>query len=303
MNDSPALPAPDPPAIGFAVAPLGFVEKLDGAFGFLRRELPLMLGGAAALVLPPALAAQLVSGRTTAWTVLSADPANDPTGTGATSGWQVLGSLTFSLWLSLGTCALGVYAGLLLRARLGREDVTMWSLLGGTVRRLPGTVGAWVLHLLVYALMVFTCGTGLILAATFMLVVGPVIGMEDSGWRGFGRSASLAGSRFFPTLGVVAASTLLTLMLALVPRGVVVLVAQLLYGVSTPDWLWVVDGAVGFVSSAAAGAVAASVALVAYVDLRCRREGWDLLSRMATEFPPPRGAGQVGAVGRAPVPS
>ncbi|MCB1027155.1 MAG: hypothetical protein R2704_06250 [Microthrixaceae bacterium] len=279
----------EPTTVGFVVGPMSFVQKLDGAFGFLRIELGTMLAGAAALVLPPALIAQLAAGRTTAFTVLGADLNNDPTGTGAGSGWSALASFASSLWLSWGTLALGVYAALLLRRRLAGEDVSARSLLGGTLRRMGGGTGAWALHLVALGIGFMVCGIGVLVPMTWFLVIGPVIGLEDAGFRGLGRSMKLTQSRFGATLLVVGASSFLTLLLAVVPTGVVDLVVALLDGTTLPtSWEWAPRAAAGLLATAAAGTVAVSVALTTYVDLRCRREGWDLLSRMTEEFPPPR---------------
>lgn len=279
-------PGDEPATVGFVVGPMGFVEKLDGAFGFLRIELGAMLAGAAVLVLPPSLLAQLLAGRTTAFTVLGADLNNDPTGTGAGSGWNGLGSVVVSLWLSLGTLALGVYAALLLRRRLAGQPVEVRSLLRGTARRMGGGFGAWVLHLVGLGIGFAVCGIGVLVPMTWFLVIGPVIGIEDGGWRAVGRSMSLTQSRFFGTMLVVVASTFLTALLAVVPSGVVDLVVNMLAGTTLPtDWEWVPRAAAGLLATAAASTVAVSVALTSYVDLRCRREGWDLMSRMVDEFP------------------
>lgn len=272
---------------------MNFVQKLDGAFGFLRIELSAMLLGAAVLVLPPSIIAQLLASRSSAFTFLSADLNNDPTGTGVGSGWTALGSIGASLWLSLGTLALGIYAGLLLRARLSGETASVRGLLGATLRRLGGGTGAWALHLVALALGAAACGIGVLVPMTLFLLIGPVIGVEDAGYRGFGRSAALTQSRFFATMGVFVASTLLTILLAAVPPNVVDLVVDLVAGTTLPtDWEWVPKAAAGLLATAAASTVAVSVALTTYVDLRCRREGWDLLSRMADEFPPPRPVGR-----------
>ena len=280
----------EPTTVGFVVGPMHFVQKLDGAFGFLRLELSTMLLGAVVLVLPPSLLAQVVARQATVFTVLSADLNNDPTGTGVGSGWSALGSVAASLWLSLGTLALGIYAGLLLRARLAGEPVSVRMLLDGTLRRLGGGAGAWALHLVALGFGLLACGVGVLVPMTLLLVIGPVIGVEDAGFRGFTRSVSLTQTRFFAILGVVVASTLLTALLSAVPPNVVDLIVELLAGTTLPTgWEWIPKAAAGLLATAAASTVAVSIALTTYVDLRCRREGWDLLSRMADEFPPPNG--------------
>ena len=280
----------EPTTVGFVVGPMNFVQKLDGAFGFLRLELSAMLLGAVVLVLPPSLLAQVVARQATMFTVLSADLNNDPPGTGGGSGWSALGSVAASLWLSLGTLALGIYAGLLLRARLAGEPVSVRMLLDGTLRRLGGGAGAWALHLVALGFGLLACGVGVLVPMTLLLVIGPVIGVEDAGFRGFTRSVSLTQTRFFAILGVVVASTLLTALLSAVPPNVVDLIVELLAGTTLPTgWEWIPKAAAGLLATAAASTVAVSIALTTYVDLRCRREGWDLLSRMADEFPPPNG--------------
>ena len=280
----------EPTTVGFVVGPMNFVQKLDGAFGFLRLELSTMLLGAVVLVLPPSLLAQVVARQATVFTVLSADLNNDPTGTGVGLGWSALGSVAASLWLSLGTLALGIYAGLLLRARLAGEPVSVRMLLDGTLRRLGGGAGAWALHLVALGFGLLACGVGVLVPMTLLLVIGPVIGVEDAGFRGFTRSVSLTQTRFFAILGVVVASTLLTALLSAVPPNVVDLIVELLAGTTLPTgWEWIPKAAAGLLATAAASTVAVSIALTTYVDLRCRREGWDLLSRMADEFPPPNG--------------
>ena len=251
-----------------------------------------MLLGAAVLVLPPSLIAQVSASRSTAFTFLSADLNNDPTGTGVGSGWAALGSVAAALWLALGTLALGIYAGLLLRARLAGDEVSVGGLLGGTLRRMGGGFGAWALHLAALGIGAAMCGIGVLVPMTLFLVIGPMIGVEDAGFRGFARSASLTQNRFFATMMVVVASTILTLLLAVIPTNVVNLLVELVAGTTLPtDWQWVPQAVVGLLATAAASTVAVSIALTTYVDLRCRREGWDLLSRMADEFPPPRAVG------------
>ena len=203
---------------------------------------------------------------------------------------MALGSVAASLWLSLGTLALGIYAGLLLRARLAGEPVSVRMLLDGTLRRLGGGAGAWALHLVALGFGLLACGVGVLVPMTLLLVIGPVIGVEDAGFRGFTRSVSLTQTRFFAILGVVVASTLLTALLSAVPPNVVDLIVELLAGTTLPTgWDWIPKAAAGLLATAAASTVAVSIALTTYVDLRCRREGWDLLSRMADEFPPPNG--------------
>ena len=121
-------------------------------------------------VLPPSLLAQVVARQATMFTVLSADLNNDPTGTGVVSGWSALGSVAASLWLSLGTLALGIYAGLLLRARLAGEPVSVRMLLDGTLRRLGGGAGAWALHLVALGFGLLACGVGVLVPMTLLLV-------------------------------------------------------------------------------------------------------------------------------------
>lgn len=153
-----------------------------------------------------------------------------------------------------------------------------------------GAGRAWALHLVALGFGLLACGVGVLVPMTLLLVIGPVIGVEDAGFRGFTRSASLTQTRFFAILGVVVASTLLTALLSAVPPNVVDLIVELLAGTTLPTgWEWIPKAAAGLLATAAASTVAVSIALTTYVDLRCRREGWDLLSRMADEFPPPNG--------------
>ena len=75
--------------------------------------------------------------------------------------------------------------------------------------------------------------------------------------------------------------------------GIVYAAAFLIGAESIVDWLWFPAAVAGLVTTAVVNALTACVACVLYLDLRSRRDGWDLRREITAAF----GAGASAGAG------
>ncbi len=158
------------------------------------------------------------------------------------------------------------------------SDVLVWS-----IKRSPILFLLWLFtHALVAIGALLSAGAGGIVLAVFFLVVAPVVGAEDAGFRtAMQRSMSLVTPRFFAGimffLLVGGGGQVMRLVLRLLPSilGITVL----------PIPSWIVGGIFDLLATTVMIAFTASAATILYLDLRIRREGIDLDMAMARAFP------------------
>ncbi len=253
---------------------------LDGSFELLRFGFRRLLALTAVLFLPLQLLDLLVALRSgpTATATDAADPFASLQVLDV--GGTVSGRLTvcFVALQALALFFLGMAAGHLVDGWLGGRDDPFATVVAAVARR------AWVAPLvLVVALpakAAATCfgGAGFFLVDALLFIAGPLAGAERIGpWATIGRSVSLAkgayGSALAICFGGFAITSVLRFALTLGPLALVSFLGL-------PEWFAVLADQIGSLTMLITMPMTACIAARAYVDLRCRVEGFDLSRRM-----------------------
>jgi hypothetical protein len=264
--------------------PVGPGAVLDGGFELLRHRLGRLLALSAGLFVPIWLLDLLL-------VVLGPAPATEDTGTlvgpaaallgsdgGQGSGWAWLVSALQLVALSV----LGLAVGHLVAALARGEDATLAELARVALSRSWVAVLVVPLNLVVHVLTSCLGGVGWLLGDALVFTTSIVAGAEGTGpWASWRRALRLGSAEYGRSLAVVSGGVVITLVLGLsLSAGPAALVMAL-----DPE-----SPLVTLVSAAGAAVVlvtsplTACIAGRAYVDLRCRVEGWDLeLRRRALE--------------------
>jgi len=295
----PARP-PATPVVG--LRPLGVGEMLDAAIKVYRsRPRPMIV--AATLVTAPAILLQtLIS--------LSAGNPNEITRTDDATGFVTLDGGAFATYLGglvastlvivvANNLALAGTMRMSLSAYLG--DETDWRSSIRFARRrfwpLTGVLALTTLGLLAGALL---CIVPSFWLQGIWAVAVPALLVEELGpVQALGRSRRLVAGRFWPVLGTVLLGGLLASFL----QGVLVAPVLVLQFAGTSFVLTtLLNGLVQVVSVALTTPFVAALTAVIYVDLRVRKEGFDLelMARGVGVDPPPPGPGPD--AGTPPVP-
>ncbi|MDH4168493.1 MAG: hypothetical protein OEW42_02785 [Acidimicrobiia bacterium] len=261
--------------------PLTMGEVLDGAFETIRIAPGLILGLSAAVVVPTQLvltvldrdlldgnAARYLLARPWRYLVDSGSGEGDPQ---ALAVWLVL---VFGLTVPA-VCAVGIgrvlsawYAGSAIDARPAGVEM---------VRR------TWVVLLTAPVRAIGSLLIGLPLV--FLLLTGPVIGIERSGpLEALRRSWTLVQRRFGSALGFYLVSAFLVLVLTATLNLVPLLFGQLFLG--DARWILMVTSSIA-VSVGLTAFVAAGTCLL-YLDSRVRVEGLDLELLLVDQWPETR---------------
>ncbi|MFQ5558788.1 MAG: hypothetical protein ACE5GB_14940 [Acidimicrobiales bacterium] len=262
--------------------PLSVVELLDVGFAIIRARPAVVLMSSAVFVVPLALVTgflqrDLLDGQS--FLDVLSDPtlysADDASGFDATAVDLVGGSVVQAL--------VGAAVAVLIAGWYVDMELDIVTLLGRLVRRAPVILAAWaVAHLMmVVGLVVFAVGA--LLVAVHLVVVAPVVAVENLGpIRALRRSRRLVRGRFWSVAWFFVLSglmgSLVETVLGALPTGL-----GLVMGLDL-GWIAVAVGAMvgGTVATAFVGA--ATVAL--YFDMRVRTEGLDIELRMSDAFSP-----------------
>jgi len=169
------------------------------------------------------------------------------------------------------------------------EEVGWRSSLGFALRRLPAVIVlSLVSGFLVLLGWIFCVIPGIYLYVAFAVAV-PVLLVEGAGpFRALGRSRELVQGRWWGTLGVTLVGYLLVTIVTAVLTGVVVGIAFADPNRSSVTG-FVLNTLAGTIGSMIATPAAAAFITVLYIDLRVRKEGFDLLllaRRLGVELPP-----------------
>ena len=157
------------------------------------------------------------------------------------------------------------------------EEVTWRSSLGFALRRLPAIVWLSVLAIIIVFLG-FVCFVipGVYLYVAFTVAV-PVLLVEGAGpWGALRRSRQLVKGRWWGTLGVALVGYLLVSIVSVALTGLVVGVAFANPARNTVTG-FVLNTLAATIGSMVATPAAAAFITVLYIDLRVRKEGFDLL--------------------------
>lgn len=264
------------PAPAVRLRPMGIGEMLDAAIKVYRSR-PRDMVLAAVLVTLPAVVLQVL-------VQLSAGSPNDLTRTDAETGLLTLDGSAFAVWvggtvvstvllLVANNLALAGTTRLSLSAYLG--DTTTWqeSLRYAFRRFWPLTAVLLVSTLGILVGTVLCLLPGLWLQTVWAVAVPALLVEERGAMASLGRSQQLVKGRFWPVLGTILLGSLLaSLLQGLLVAPVVAL--QLLEASFLLTSL--LSGLAQLVSNALVVPFVAALTAVIYVDLRVRKEGFDL---------------------------
>jgi hypothetical protein len=169
------------------------------------------------------------------------------------------------------------------------EEVGWRSSLGFALRRLPAIIGLSILSAIVVGLATLFCIIpGVYFYVAFAVAV-PVLLVEGAGpARALGRSRELVRGRWWGTLGVTVVGYLLVTIVSLAISGLIVGVAFADPARNTVTG-FVLNTVSATLGSMIATPAAAAFITVLYIDLRVRKEGFDLLllaRRLGVELAP-----------------
>jgi len=164
------------------------------------------------------------------------------------------------------------------------RDPGVGETLGVVARRLPVVLAAWLMAIPIRVLGAAVCGVGLLFAVAWLFVVSPVIASEPVGpWRAIKRSFHLTGRRLGPVLGLVCMVAIVAGILEAVVDGIAAAVSAG-EDVSTLVVLLVTIGSL--LVTLGLTALHGAWSALAYLDLRVRVEGLDLLLAAPAELDP-----------------
>jgi hypothetical protein len=261
-----------------ALRPLGVGESLDAAIKIYRSTWRALFKVVAVVILPTSVLVALVQLSAGSSRTLQLNPS---TGTAADT---IDGSrLAIFLGANIVVVVLTFVAGQL--ATAGSLRIVAGAYLGETpswtqsLRFAVSRLGA----LVVLAIAVLVCELvgllfcivpGVWLWGSFGVAV-PALLMEGIGpFKAMGRSFNLVRKRFWPVFGALALATILTFLISGALGGVLLGVTLGTGGNEVASA--VASTAVTFLSSLVTTPFVAAVSVVVYVDLRVRKEGYDL---------------------------
>jgi hypothetical protein len=259
--------------------PMTVADVVDGAFAVIKAR-PLRLFGIAAVFVVPVylLAAYLQRnmmggvGLGDLWSNFN-DPAvraDAQSQSGAGEFWATV------LVLVVPTLALMFVAASiakLMGAWTNGQDPAAGELLRGVGRRWWVILVAYLLIHVVELLGAATCYIGSLAAMAFFSLTAPVIGAEGLGpIQAMQRSARLAGTRFWPVLGINLLIALVDLLLSTALGGL----PQFLAAWFGFDVAWLLLAAGNIIAAVITTPFVAAATVLLYLDLRVRTEGLDI---------------------------
>jgi hypothetical protein len=243
--------------------PLGVGEILDAAFAVYRRNaFPLWKLVAVVVALPAAMNGALA---------VAERQVND---SDSSSGSLVILQLLVLL-VSLVASSLATAAALRLvaDAYLGRAIDPGASLRFG-LRRLPAVIGMSLLvGIAVVIASLFLLAPGIYLYVAWSVAMPALLGERLGVIRALGRSHALVRGRFWPCAGVIVLAFLLMFIVALVLLAVL---AALVGSSDNDTVLFVEQGVSTLIANALVLPFQVAVTVVLYIDLRVRKEGFDV---------------------------
>lgn len=265
--------------------PRGVGAILDGGFEVLRFRFPLIVALTATVVTPllgiPLLVRNLrLQDRVDAFSSVSVNLGVGPSTSGEVLSW---GIQTLGGGVALALLGLGV--GFLVTAWLRGDDPTYRDVMRLLARRGPLAVAAWVVALAPKALGLAACGIGVIFSVAMFVVLSPVLANEAVGpFAAIARSYRLSsGRRASSMVGLVLCGMLVQLAFSMLAFMIAsVLESELL---RQPSWGWIVVSAVQLAFSLLLYPLQAAWATLAYLDLRVRAEGLDIVLEGERLFP------------------
>ncbi len=263
-----------PVRVPVPLRPMTMGDLLDGGFNVLRIDPRTVLGLAAVFIVPVQLVVAFLNRNALEDLERLFEEAVNSTGTNPTatvgSTW---GSIISAVGASLGQALVGAGLALLVVAWYGGGRPDLGDVLRGLRARWPALVWAWLLVHLIEVAGSLSAGIGTIVAMVFFIATAPAVAVEGiSGTAGMGRSARLAGKRFWFVLGFALLSGLVASTLG----QVLGLLPQTLGLVLGPDLGWIALGVGNIVTQLVTTTIVGASTALLYLDLRIRQEGMDL---------------------------
>jgi hypothetical protein len=124
-----------------------------------------------------------------------------------------------------------------------------------------------------------------LVAIVLFSVSGPVLAFEQPrGLGALGRSYRLTAFRLGTSIMCVLGAAFMNWVITIGLSGVVTFALRSNPFASDQSWEWMPMAAANLLGATIANALSACVACVLYLDLRSRREGWDLRREMVAAF-------------------
>jgi len=260
--------------------PQSLVEVLDSGFALVRSA-PVLLFSIVAVFDVPVAVLSAYLGRDTL-DLSSQLNFGDPSLAGPGFGTALAGTLISFLARSFIQTVAGVAVGLVVMAWYSDRTPDTAEILGKLARRFHWVVLAWLLVHLLELVAIIGLVIGSLLVAVLLVVVGPVMAVEDAGpVVSIKRSVWLVRGRFGQSLLYFILSGILASLLGSVLGGLPTALGLLL-GVNG-GWILVAVG--GIFSGIVSTSFLAAATVAWYFDLRVRREGIDLHLEMVDRFP------------------
>ena len=285
--------------LGFAVGPMGLSQKLDGAWALFRSRFGQFLGLSFAISTPlyvlTAIAQRgLGGGFLGVWQA----QLNQIENTAPNPGGDVFLAGLVAMAGSLPLFLLGVVIARVVRAALEGKVLKASGALRIGWRTLLAVLATWVVSRLIIGAGILVCFLPGLLAMAMLSISAPVIAFEDArGVRSIGRSYGLTSRYFGTAMACVVATAFMNMVVSMGTSGIVYAAAFLIGAESIVDWLWFPAAVAGLVTTAVVNALTACVACVLYLDLRSRRDGWDLRREITAAFGAGAGTGPSAGAG------
>ncbi len=265
--------------VPIALRPLAVLEIIDGGFDVLKARPGLLLGLSACVVVP----VELVG----AW--LNRDQLGEGLGgllngtvPGSSSARVSDAGVAWSLVApSFAVAVVGAMLARVVRAWFAESEISAGEVLRWGGRRLPALAVMWALVHAAEAVGLLACGLGSVAAMVVFSVSAPAMAVENLGpWRAMGRSRRLTSGRFGAVLGLCLLVALIT---SLVELGLTAVPLALAAAIGS-DYGWVAALVVSTAVSVLSVALVGATATMQYIDLRSRRDGFDLEMRAIEVF-------------------
>ncbi len=277
---SPGVGDPDVMPRPLPLRPQSVLEILDSGFSLIRARPGLLLGLVAVLQVPVTVVVAYLRRDSVGFDsqFIFSDPAVTSGPLSGRIDSALVGIISGSVIQALSAVAIGG----LVAAWYADRDPDVTELLLGVGRRIHVVLIAWFLVHVLEILAVLGLLIGSFFVAVLMLVVAPIVAVEQAGpITAIRRSVHLVRGRFVSAMVFFVFSGLVATTLGAVLGGLPTLVG-LIIGVNG-GWILVALG--GVISGVVSTSFLAAATVAFYLDLRIRREGIDIQLAMVDRFP------------------
>lgn len=279
---------PDSPLRGSPLErlqPRGIGSILDAGFEVLRFRFPLIASITITLVAPLMGLPLLLRLTRIGDRVDDVSDVRINLGVGPETGGQTVAWVVERLGAAVALALLGIAIGYLLGAWLRGDDPGYGAVMRVVGRRGPVALAAWLLALIPKLAGLVVCGVGAIFTVAMFVIISPAVANEAIGpAAAVARSWRLSSGRRTTTMmGLVVCGFGVALLLGVISTLAGSVVKQSLPG--EPTWGWAVVTGIQIAGALVLLPVQAAWASLAYLDLRVRAEGLDIVVESERIFP------------------